>query len=52
MLKTIYFKKISDLYPICMQGGFQGSYDDFLMLNIGQVFTYISIVVSGDYTVH
>ena len=52
MVNQIYFKNVTDLYPICQQGGFQGSLQDFMALNIGQVFAYINIVVSGDYTEH
>lgn len=52
MVNKIYFKKITDLYPICKQAGFQGSIEDFMRLNIGQVFAYVNIVILGDYTEH
>jgi|14_taG_2_1085336.scaffolds.fasta_scaffold46918_2 hypothetical protein len=52
MINKIYFKNVSDLYPICQKGGFKGSLENFMTLNIGQVFAYINIVRSGDYTEH
>ncbi len=52
MVNKIYFKKVADLYPICKQAGFPGTLEDFFLLNIGQVFAYINIFVSGDYTEH
>lgn len=52
MINQIFFKKVADLYPICKLGGFSGSLDEFMTLNIGQVFAYINIYMSGDFTEH
>jgi len=43
MKQALYFRKLSDIYELIQWGGFQGTYDDFLALNIGQVMRYVRI---------
>lgn len=52
MINQIFFKSLKDLYSICIKAGFSGTYEDFLNMNMGQVFAYINIFASGDYTEH
>lgn len=47
MIQKIYFKNIPDLYVVCQEAGFLGTYEEFLNLNIGQVFAYINILTFG-----
>ena len=46
MKQALYFRKLSDIYELIQWGGFQGSYEDFLALNIGEVMIYVRIAYS------
>tara|TARA_B100000282_G_C31672997_1_gene463112 strand:- start:403 stop:570 length:168 start_codon:yes stop_codon:yes gene_type:complete len=45
MVNQIFFKKLKDLYFLCLLVGFKGTYEEFLLLQAGDLFNYINLYV-------
>lgn len=45
-MKALYYRNLEDLYVLIQVAGWQGTWDDFLKLNIGQVMGYVQVALS------
>ena len=43
MRKKLYYRNLRDAYQFIQLGGWKGTWEDFLQLNVGQVMRYACI---------
>ena len=44
-MRGLYYRKLEDLYVLIQLAGWQGTWGDFLKLNMGEVMGYVHIAL-------
>lgn len=44
-MRALYYRKLEDLYVLIQLAGWQGTWEDFLKLNMGEVMGYVHIAL-------